>query len=697
MEDSNTFIKPSARPLLARKQVERSTTQTPQLYNLSTVESRLKHQDIPSKPPTKLYISKDVGYCMAPANSTEFNKPTDQDAPFILTRASILDLLESLKTIKESEDHFNSGMKLFQQGLSILENVLLENLKLWKLPEISKRVHNKNLNITLPQPKSIPATFVKEHTEVPAKSSMVLATGRSDDNILVNNVHQSSSKTVKRNNALNVDQSESIDVDCNTDVGVSGQDALSSKHQDLSHVALKCDSSLPKLKKCQVYLKDCSGRLERSLNGKKGKILQTDFRTNPPAESTTDEHIYKLNGNIGGDGQKLKRTCLRRCRNLNNILSSNDEDELLDIVTQDCTMLQKQKKRVCEIQTLKNPKGNIKISKMNKHREYKQSGNVTVPVFNMTLRKREKKMNYSRSQRKPKDKISVSPAKYHKYSQSLQKGRKRSRTKIDESTSKKSQSTRVEKLPKADVRLHMDGSHKANMTVGNHGRLSLRHRPSLLVGMFSLSNAFSAERKQDKSHKNETVAYKLNKTNITPQHNLTKRGRSNAQKDSIDCLSEDDAESEKENDWSPIMPITTKPLSDVSSGHSTTPLADYYKIIDGSMNSLHSAHSSPGMPMFHSDKEATQMINKHIKDKQKVSKRSRPIDNTTKVTEDNPKPWSEMKKAVKKLSQLKPVDDDSYLSDASTCIFTSLKLVVNPEDSLDLSDKTSLNSLDSPL
>nr|CAD7577253.1 unnamed protein product [Timema californicum] len=285
----------------------------------------------------------------------------------------------------------------------------------------------------------------------------------------------------------------------------------------------------------------------------------------------------------------------------------------------------------------------------------------------------------------------------------------------------------------------MDGSHKANMTVGNHGRLSLRHRPSLLVGMFSLSNAFSAERKQDKSHKNETeakvqnlsqgkfedsidtvvssyqqhamkskasnvinysqkvVAYKLNKTNITPQHNLTKRGRSNAQKDSIDCLSEDDAESEKENDWSPIMPITTKPLSDVSSGHSTTPLADYYKIIDGSMNSLHSAHSSPGMPMFHSDKEATQMINKHIKDKQKVSKRSRPIDNTTKVTEDNPKPWSEMKKAVKKLSQLKPVDDDSNLSDASTCIYTSLKLVVNPEDSLDLSDKTSLNSFDSPL
>nr|CAD7406775.1 unnamed protein product [Timema poppensis] len=243
----------------------------------------------------------------------------------------------------------------------------------------------------------------------------------------------------------------------------------------------------------------------------------------------------------------------------------------------------------------------------------------------------------------------------------------------------------------------MNGSHQANMTVGNRGPLSLRHRPSLLVGMLSLSNAFSAERKQDKSHKNETVAYKLNKTNITPHHNLTKRGRSNAQKDSIDCLSEDNAESEKENDWSPIMPITTKSLSDVSSGHSTTPLANYYKIIDGSMHSLHSAHSSPGMPMFHSNKEATQMINKHIKDKQKVSKRSRPIDNTTKVTEDNPKPWSEMKKAVKKLSQLKHVDDDSNLSDASTCIFTSLKLVVNPEDSLDLSDKTSLNSFDSPL
>nr|CAD7406777.1 unnamed protein product [Timema poppensis] len=245
MEDSNTFIKPSARPLLARKQVKRSTTQTPQLYNLSTVESRLKHQDIPSKPSTKLYISKDLGYCMAPASSTEFNKATDQDAPFILTRASILELTESLKTIKESEDHFNSGMKLFQQGLSILENVLLE---VWP-QDIQVQLQDLQVitRLRISQPKSIPAEFVKEHREVPAKSSLVLATGRSDDNILVNNVHQSASKTVKRNNAPNVDQSESIDVDCNTDVGVSGQDALSSKHKDISHVALKCDSSLPKI------------------------------------------------------------------------------------------------------------------------------------------------------------------------------------------------------------------------------------------------------------------------------------------------------------------------------------------------------------------------------------------------------------------------------------------------------------------
>nr|CAD7423229.1 unnamed protein product [Timema monikensis] len=627
MGDSNTFIKPSpVQPLLTRKQVKRSTTQTPQLYNLSTVESWLKHQDIPSKPSTKVYISKkDVGYCMAPASSTEFNKATDWDAPFILTRASISDLMDSLKTIKESEDHFNSGMKLFQQGLSILENVLLENMKLRKSPEISKRVHNKNLNITLPQSKSIPATFVKEHREVPTNSSMVLATGRSDDNILVNNVHQSASKTVKQNNALSVDQSESIDVDFNTDVGVSGQDALSSKHKDLSDVALKCDSSLPKLKKRPMCLKDCSVFLERISNGKKGKILHTNCRTNTPVESTTDEHIHELNGNIGGDGQKFTRTGLRKCRILNNIMSSSDEDELVDVVTQDCTMLQ--------------------------------------------------------SQRKPKNKISVYPAKDHKYSQSLQKDAEDNDTGTElvldktqrmshsegikaldvalfyveqQGEATMSQSTRVEKLPKADVRLHMDSSHQANMTVGNHGRLSLRHRPSLLVGMFSLSNTFPAQKKLDKSHEKETVAYKLNKTNITPQHNSTKRGRSNVQKDSIDCISKDDAENEKENDWSPIMPITTEPLSGVSSGQSTTPLANYYNIIDGSLNSLHSAHSSPGMPMFHSNKEATHMINKYVKDKQKVSKRSRPIDNTTKVTEDNPKPWSEMKKAVKKLPQPKP-------------------------------------------
>ncbi|CAG2060346.1 unnamed protein product, partial [Timema podura] len=184
-----------------------------------------------------------------------------------------------------------------------------------------------------------------------------------------------------------------------------------------------------------------------------------------------------------------------------------------------------------------------------------------------------------------------------------------------------------------------------------------------------------------------------------------------------------------ENDWGPIMPITTKRLSDASFDHSTTPLANYYNIIDGSPNSLHSAHSSPGMPMFHSKyncysspmaslvltdssqltadgfeklpdqiiKEAAHLINKHVKDKEKASKRSRPIDNTTKVTKDNPKPWSEMKKAVKKLSYLKPVDDDSNLSDASTCIYTSLKYIVDSEDSLALSDKTSLNSFDSPL
>nr|CAD7446550.1 unnamed protein product [Timema bartmani] len=512
-----------------------------------------------------------------------------------------------------------------------------------------------NGHAQIPQPTSLPVTFVKEHRKTPTKSSMVLATDRSDDNILVNNVHQSASKTVKQNNALNVDQSESIDV------GVSGQGALSSKRD----VALKDDKRLPNF-------------------GKKGKILQTDCRTNPSAESTTDEHI-------GEDGQRFTRTDSRRRRILNNILSSSDEDELVDIDTQDCTMLQ--------------------------------------------------------SQRKPKNKISVSPAKDHKASQSLQKGWKRSRTKIDEFSSKKSQSTRVEKLPKADIRLQTDVSHQANMTVGNHGRLSLSHRPSLLVGMFGLSNASSAGRKLDKSHEKKTgvekveyrgskpafawkkvenqlgkptpsspkqdlnldlpvlrslaqhktsaltnytteaVAYKLNKTYITPQRKSTKRGRSNFQKD-IDCLSEDDAKSEKENDWGPIMPITKMPLSDVSSGDSTTPLANYYNIIDGSLNSLHSAHSSPGMPMFHSNKEATHLINKHVKDKEKASKRSRPIDNTTKVTKDNPKPWSEMKKAVKKLSHLKPVDDDSNLSDASTCIYTSLKYIVDSEDSLALSDKT---------
>ncbi|CAG2056684.1 unnamed protein product, partial [Timema podura] len=445
-----------------------------------------------------------------------------------------------------------------------------------------------NWKCLVPQPTSLPVTFVKDHREVPAKSSMVLATDRSDDNILVINVHQSASKTVKQNNALNVDQSESIDV------GVSGQGALSSK----CDVALKddkascSDSGLLSLKMGEFQ----SLALIPESTKKKGKILQTDCRTNPSAESTTDEHIgedgelekgilavsYRIVmaalgeielimvdhvvftsdrarfeprsshhrqssilrgqlvlGHMASEempadvltkaltkskhghcvellglirapdelsiviprgSQRFTRTDSRRRRILNNILSSSDEDELVDIDTQDCTMLQ--------------------------------------------------------SQRKPKNKISVSPSKDHKASQSLQKGKrqpffgkgdggwKRSRTKIDEFSSKKSQSTRVEKLPKADVRLQTDVSHQANMTVGNHGRLSLSHRPSLLVGMFGLSNASSAGRKLDKSHEKKTVAYKLNKTYITPQRKSTKRGRSNFQKD-IDCLSEDDAKSEK--------------------------------------------------------------------------------------------------------------------------------------------------------
>nr|CAD7587795.1 unnamed protein product [Timema genevievae] len=551
MGDSNTFIKPSpVHSLLAHKHVKRRN---------------------PSKPSTKVYISKDVGYCRTPPSLTEFNKATDRDAPFILTRSSILDLMESLKTIKESEDHFNSGMKLFQQGLTILENVLLENMKMRELPETSKNVHDKNLNITLPQPTSLPVTFVKEHREAPAKSSMVLATDRSDDNILINNVHQSASKTVKQNNALNVDQSESIDV------GVSGQGALSSKRD----VALKDD--------------------------------KTDCRTNPSAESTTDEHI-------GEDGE-LEKGILAVSYRI--VMAALGEIELIMV---DHVVLVKGSQKI------KSQYLHLKITKLHS-------------LFRKELRR-----------------LNIEEVNPH--------------------------------LPGKKVENHLGNnppslsSPKQDLNLDLPVLCSLaQHETSVLTNYYTT----------------EAVAYKLNKTYITPQRKSTKRGRSNFQKD-IDCLSEDDAKSEKlvnapvvlsqtaedgeievrisENDWGPIMPITTKRLSDASFDHSTTPLANYYNIIDGSPNSLHSAHSSPGMPMFHSNKEATHLINKHVKDKEKASKRSRPIDNTTKVTKDNPKPWSEMKKAVKKLSHLKPVDDDSNLSDASTCIYTSLKYVVDSEDSL---------------